>query len=347
MNIFGVSGEGKTWLAYELLDKSNRQAVIIREPSQWEDVDVTKDLIVLLDDMFGRFGLDITLKNSWMRKLGSMYAAVRGGKIQIITTSRQYIFSECKKELEQYDMFQARNGVRLNDYVFEPEMKLNMIKKYISTRNPTITVCRDKEEEMLHSTKDEIRRISEPTLARIARIETNVGFPQCCHMFVSTPACFSKGAHFFENPTEVIIKDIEKMFDSEDELEKLNFLTLAYALVCNRLTDEQIDNINEDNRIRAISDACRIPTTTPLSGEVRHAAQRLKDSYLNYSNGAYTLRHNSLIEAVFISLFEAMPQLLIEHCSFQLLVSCVSPNEREANGEPTLGTYILDFNETF
>ncbi|KAL5019894.1 hypothetical protein ScPMuIL_002786 [Solemya velum] len=70
VNIVGMSGGGKSSLAYALLKQSARQSIILRSPEQWEYIDVSnEDQIIMIDDIFGRFEIDRVSKNGWFKEI--------------------------------------------------------------------------------------------------------------------------------------------------------------------------------------------------------------------------------------------------------------------------------------
>ncbi|KAL5008250.1 hypothetical protein ScPMuIL_013831 [Solemya velum] len=332
LNIFGLSGVGKTSLAYEILVRSGRQVIILRDAEQWEYIDITVEQLILIDDMLGRFELDNVMKNKWLPKLRNMFAATSCGQVQIIVTCRETVFSACRAELEQYQLFQRDSRVCLNDQEngcnLDSNLKLRMLKQYINSKYAlaNITICERKNEESLLPTVGNEHKISIQTLNKIAKMETTLGFPQCCRMFVSTPKCFAKGAKFFEQPTKMIIEDIERMYNSGEqgnEMELFNFCVLACILIIDKLKEALIDR--PDCMIQDIAIACGISNVRPLylSGKLKTAARRLSTSYINV-NSTYTFKHNSLIEAMFSFLFKTQPILLIDNCNFDLLENLVS-----------------------
>ncbi|KAL5012198.1 hypothetical protein ScPMuIL_010749 [Solemya velum] len=329
VHIMGVSGEGKTAIAKELLTRSPRTPIILREPEQWEHVDVKMGKsIVLVDDIFGQFGLDNERKRSWLRKVANMYSAVCTGEVQIITTCRENIFLSCDTELRGFELFKT-NNVHLSDssctYALNEEERLRMLHKYIEAAEPKIIVeTRDRNQS---PSMDGQREISLGTLQKIAKMNTSLGFPQCCNVFVTNAKCFERGLHFFERPFEVLKGVVDQMSKSAEELVMFDYCMLVCVLIHGGLTKEyieRVDNVNSDARIEVtrIAKSCGIRSFVSL--DILNAARRLRTSYLNCENETYSFKHNSMLEAVFSSFFNSRTDLLITHCDYDLLQKLVS-----------------------
>ncbi|KAL5020825.1 hypothetical protein ScPMuIL_002092, partial [Solemya velum] len=51
LNIFGLSGQGKTALAYNLIEASEH-SVFLSSPEEWRQIDKEKCKLIILDDIF-------------------------------------------------------------------------------------------------------------------------------------------------------------------------------------------------------------------------------------------------------------------------------------------------------
>ncbi|KAL5020169.1 hypothetical protein ScPMuIL_003061 [Solemya velum] len=116
LNIFGLSGQGKTALAYKLIDAPG-QSVFLRSPEDWGQVDKEKCKLIILDDLFGRLQLDMVAKKNWFKNFEPIYAYVKERKLKIVTTCRETIFSLCKEELGHYKLFKPESCVHLSDVI--------------------------------------------------------------------------------------------------------------------------------------------------------------------------------------------------------------------------------------
>ncbi|KAL5016380.1 hypothetical protein ScPMuIL_005969 [Solemya velum] len=327
VNIFGLSGHGKSTLAFKLMEESKRRAIILRRPEDWEEIDVeSENPLVVLDDMFGRFELDRASKDKWLTNLSSMYWSVKERKLQVVVTCRETIFSICEKELGQCDLFKPTCCVHLTHvgYDLNIDVKLQMVKKYIDSRLAVqkISLCEKQNDENL-----EEFQISQPTLEKIVNTNTPLGFPQCCRFFVTQSHCFFRGVDFFKKPVEAVLLEIDRMHNSENDVDKYNYCTLACVLIYGGLTDERLENIDDSLsdhtvKVETIAKACRIKSF--LSSEVQIAARRLTTSYLTYTDETYSFKHNSITEAVFTSFSKWQPKLLVEHCDIDLLYNLIT-----------------------
>ncbi|KAL5019436.1 hypothetical protein ScPMuIL_003481, partial [Solemya velum] len=68
LNIFGLSGQGKTALAYNLIE-AFEHSVFLSSPEEWRQIDKEKCKLIILDDIFGRFRLNNSDKENWIKHL--------------------------------------------------------------------------------------------------------------------------------------------------------------------------------------------------------------------------------------------------------------------------------------
>ncbi|KAL5021532.1 hypothetical protein ScPMuIL_000687 [Solemya velum] len=96
--ITGGSGDGKTTIGLKLLFQSNRNFVVLKNPKHWEEIDISSNCLIFIDDVFGRFVLDSHFKRKWLAQFEEMYTCVQGGKLQVIITCRASIIEGYAKQ---------------------------------------------------------------------------------------------------------------------------------------------------------------------------------------------------------------------------------------------------------
>ncbi|KAL5009346.1 hypothetical protein ScPMuIL_014927 [Solemya velum] len=322
--ITGGSGDGKTTIGLKLLFQSNRHLnVVLRDPKDWKEIDISLNCLIFIDDVFGRFVLDSDFKRKWLAQFEEMYTCVQGGKLQVIITCRASIIEGCKNELAKYRFFEKENicNLRGEELKLTYEEKRKMIEEYIRKKieNETSTGSRDDV-----AAQTDMTGLDSETLDKIARTDTWLGFPLCCQHFISESNCFARGATFFEKPREFICDEIDQMSESSELQMKFQYCVLVAVLVLGVLTEDDIDE--QGSILKDLASACRISNTEPLASNVRKAAEHLTASYLNCSQEEYSFKHNSILEAVFFSFFKCDAKLLIQHCNFDLILSFISSN---------------------
>ncbi|KAL5009012.1 hypothetical protein ScPMuIL_014593 [Solemya velum] len=112
--ITGGSGDGKTTIGLKLLFQSNRHLnVVLKDPKDWKEIDISSNCLIFIDDVFGRFVLDPDFKRKWLAQFEEMYTCVQGGKLQVIITCRASIIEGCRNELTKYRFFEKENFCNL------------------------------------------------------------------------------------------------------------------------------------------------------------------------------------------------------------------------------------------
>ncbi|KAL5007048.1 hypothetical protein ScPMuIL_015854 [Solemya velum] len=169
--------------------------------------------------------------------------------------------------------------------------------------------------------------ISQQDLLKIVKIESCLGFPQCCQAFVSDFACFRKSVDFFKRPLKVLGDILDEMYRSSDKDVQHNYCVLGCVLIYDGFSEDNIRKIDESEsdiclNVTHIAKACRLQSV--LSGDIHLAAERLSTSYLVFANGKYSFRHDSMLESVFVSFFKLRTGLVINYCEWKLLERMVA-----------------------
>ncbi|KAL5007570.1 hypothetical protein ScPMuIL_016376 [Solemya velum] len=72
LHLIGLSGEGKTAMAKELLHQPGRTPIIIKKSKHWDCIDVKEGIQnVWIDDIFGKSSLENRRKMAWLCKVSS------------------------------------------------------------------------------------------------------------------------------------------------------------------------------------------------------------------------------------------------------------------------------------
>lgn len=330
-----MPSDGKTCIGMEILIanrfESVGQSVIIRNPEDWRQLDKTKEYSILLDDILGKYSLDDRKLCKWGDYFPEMFDLVKGGKIKMVLTCRETVFSACENELPLSSLFNHTHIVHLSGSLdgeqsmgkncpLTVEEKYDMIVQYISKASEfSVYFCEDYEENFNDY------KISRDTLNAIAREGSSLAFPQCCNKFVSDSQCFKRGMSFFKQPTEVVIGDLNRMCSSPKRHEKLNYWILVCILVHGGLHVEEVDNVNlTDGIIAYVAKACGLLPASLSSFEAREAIYRLTSSYITRSRDIYSFKHVAMTEAIFTSFFRHGPKLLIDYCHFDLLNNLIT-----------------------
>jgi hypothetical protein len=115
--IQGNSGDGKTFMAWELLarlaDNLGVKPAKITTASQWmELVNVNVPQIVCIDDMFGSSRLSRQrLEDEWIPLLPDIAICLSKGFVRLVLPMRKKILAECWDEVKDFELFQEHHIV--------------------------------------------------------------------------------------------------------------------------------------------------------------------------------------------------------------------------------------------
>ncbi|XP_021357874.1 uncharacterized protein LOC110453309, partial [Mizuhopecten yessoensis] len=231
--IAGVTGEGKTTLGREIckqlrdgtLDKDikPKTPVLMTIPQDWNDVVNDKDdIIVFVDDIFGKTNYQTGLLNGWKPFFDRMLDCLQEKNVCLVLTSRTHILKDARRE----------SGVFVE-----------MVNDHILSERKTVDLTDD--QKLTSTERSDIyhnyyrqRKVDQGGLSTVSvhsfPPNISLGFAQVCKLFVTNDKFFEKGEQFFMKPDRILTEEIEKMRLTEPH----KYLALVYCF----LNDQTVDS---------------------------------------------------------------------------------------------------------
>ncbi|XP_061173573.1 uncharacterized protein LOC133182743 [Saccostrea echinata] len=292
--IIGKAGQGKTILGLSVLRHFHEVCKMTpiklwnSKSDEMHKILMTEEkCIILLDDIFGSFGFEMNLFESWRQRFEELYLYKGFGNpdmrsVFIVITSRNNIYSESLRFLRsskfsQHNIFTDRYVVNLAmDYKIDRLSKIEMLDNYSN--------CYKK-------------CLSKNLKNKIGNTDTPLGFPHLCKLFFSHENFFRNGLNFFTHPYEILMGYIEEMFDFHFD----RFVTLCVVLLFSK--DSCFPSHHLLNKTDALHEMLgKFGSSAPDLERLRKNLKLLQGVFLSFSTSSsvYEFSHTSVRETVFI-----------------------------------------------
>ncbi|KAL4223529.1 hypothetical protein ACF0H5_017000 [Mactra antiquata] len=329
--ITGHPGEGKTTMAARLALQTSQKinCLLLKKPSDWRRVDTSLKLVrtIIIDDIFGPGSLDEKLLGDWKIFLPEIHRAVQKKKLQVIITSRHYIFSESKEELGNIPIFSGENDddkreVLLTSSDLDGEEKIEIFK---------CQAKRNKKQVPAAFIKECVSASMGPTEHSPDFL---FGFPECVSMFVRNNSIFDKGASFFKEPATLFKKYLQELYKSRPREQQDKFL----ALVIVWSKESRHLNESEFQRSKTVSDHVKRVAEIfdrKIDCDFLETIQRSLKSHIdgflvfNEQNGEYSFSHNVIGDMVGLVVASKNCKPAIELCPRDFLMELVGIEGQE------------------
>ncbi|XP_071098598.1 uncharacterized protein [Haliotis cracherodii] len=309
--IGGKSGAGKSRLAMRLLSnisiETGRKPVILSSWHQWDNIPKRTDsgglsekCVVLIDDIYGSSNLDPQQVVGCERYFDMMWSHAHSGDMIFVLTSRSDISSVCKSTVTNNPLIRKSIHVDLNGskYSLTPNEKRKMLRK----------VCRFD--------------FSASEMDTITEIDVSLGFPQCCTYFSNSTRAKAKRVGYFHSPLEFILEEV----DTLHECDGLGYLVLLVVLMNKGHLHEEVFCPFKrpiTTLIGSLKECCRGISEHVTLTDIHKKAEALCDVYLLQTQSGYIFQHQSVFDAMFISISKRYPDICIDICPSDMLVELV------------------------
>lgn len=227
---------------------------------------------------------------------------MKSGRLKVVLTSRQNVLMEAQHRLDELTMIKS-HIIQLTSSELTEEEKLEILNVLLDFYN------RDK---------------SEMDIKNCCNVyKANIGFPYCCFLFAADKSLFELGDHFFERPFQFFKENLGAL----NKEAKVSLLFLFYLQ--GRCSDNDLKSStkkkgseNEEALLR-ISDLIGVHEQEMSLARVREILLELSGFYVTYLGKAFTFAHNIVYECVALIHSERYPEEVIEHCTWNFIISCV------------------------
>lgn len=309
--LLGKPGDGKSAMAAHLMLKYLEKGyapMFISTAEEWKtlvlDCKNTKQFVVI-DDIFGTSIVDKSKVDEWLAVIGNILPLIkeRHGDLQVVCTSRRYIFKDVQAELDKFKFFENYYIVDMTDdtYQLTPDEKMDIFNNFAV------------EQYVPESEKVDVRNVDSPH-----------GFPHSVELFcTSTKFRQTKGISFFENPVQCVREEIYDFKDSD----QIKYVILLLVLLNNNHMEEDFFDRLQNN---ASEDEMRIFQDAGVSLQIHHftvsfAVDYLEHSYLTHGpDGTYCFSHDLLMEIVASIYITVNPPHAIEVLDFSFILAFIN-----------------------
>ncbi|XP_076105732.1 uncharacterized protein LOC143074070, partial [Mytilus galloprovincialis] len=232
--IVGSSGEGKSFIARQLVREKIKDGLEYREitrTADWDQISYFKNHIVLMENAFQKksccrkpsadsYTLIATIQEHIDHFKTSEYV------LYVVITTRPDIFSELKRLFENRPFFHDLLTVDLNAVGLTFAEKVEIFRT--------------------HEHKCTDLKFDEKSVNAICQCDTP-SFPNCVDMFFTNATAYKRGLEFFRNPTMFLNTEIKQIFQEDKALYTLMVLLAMNdntLIECNLL--KTIESTNRD-----------------------------------------------------------------------------------------------------
>ena len=325
--ITGLPGDGKTTMAYHLSLHYHRKGyehLELHFAKDWKDyVDGTsgkdngKKQFVIIDDIFGRMGVDERKLSEWISLFDLIQNIVvqRKGDLIVVCTCRKYVYNAVKTKLSRFSLFTASFLIDITS----DEGKLNTVEK----------------KAIWHKYAKEYS-INIDTPSCIYDISSNPhGFPHCVELFCTDFHLRKQGEAFFENPMQCVTEQLTHFMDNQDD--RLKYCVLLMILLRgNKLQKSFLDDLSGLESIFRAAGLAICPTKIDLL----NALESLTNTYVTYLNSFYRISHDSVRETLAYMFIKSNTKEAIELMAFIYLTDHTRSFD-QGNNIPEETVYIL------
>ncbi|XP_033748959.1 uncharacterized protein LOC117333660 [Pecten maximus] len=339
--ISGVTGEGKTTLGREIcrklrdgtLDNDIKQKtpVLITVPQDWSDVVNDKDdIVVFVDDIFGKTNYQTGLLNGWKPFFDRTLQSLREGKVCLVVTSRTHILKDARRE----------SGVLIemvSDHILSEKKTVDLTDDHRLTKEERVNIYKN-HSNLRQRENDRFGSMLLESFA-IKSFPSNIaiGYAQVCKLFFANDSFFEKGEEFFRNPDRLLTEEIEQMRLTEPH----KYFALVYCFLNDQTIDTKKLNrlkmpSEEYDTLKVYAEVCGVLHTDNVLTSLKHGLDALDRTYLTKQNTLFTISHQSIADSVSLVFGKENPEMILEKCSNRVILELLDVTDDGQNDICTL-----------
>ncbi|XP_071133693.1 uncharacterized protein [Mytilus edulis] len=300
----GKEGSGKTSLAFHLMKEVEEHLSKSEKPAKSVEIKDIADLkvmlnekgqlIIFIDDPFGKSNLDKSLLQEWMRYFEILRPKLEGGSVFLILSIRSSILEECKEELWKETIFRKTKVIDLSS----DELKLDQKEKWLMLQG----FCRNKQIEMSYDSdkdfiveKDRPAMIHVNVIGSISHTDPVIGFPQSCNLFFSDQNLFVTGLSFFKNARENLKREISQLY-SRSEYTKKIYATMVIMLMNGGTID--LDTLEEGDTKDSV---CQSLDMKLRRTDLKNVLLNENQYFIKVASSSFGFSHETILESILMS----------------------------------------------
>jgi hypothetical protein len=294
ITLIGGPASGKSATARHIALKFESDSFEVVPVCKPEDIllygNFDRKQVFVLDDVLGIYSVDMTIYNSIISHMSSIFKAI-GEESNLLFTCRKTAYVEAKRQ----NSFVTENVVDLQsvDNELNESEKINILTQH----------CK--------YTDVEIKLFEKMSFA-----SARVMFPSLCKLFSSDIKYQELGARFFNKPHECLIEEVAKL----QLINTIQYAALALCLVNNNKVSNE--NLSLKQLKSDIYNDCGINQGT-LDRTITDALSHMIGTYIVKSGSEYTLIHDSILEVVAYHYGKDYPHQILRYMSSNFVANKV------------------------
>lgn len=287
-------------------------------------VNPKEDVIILLDDIFGKVNVDFKKFQEWEILFSDIHTCINDEScsVYVVITIRDNILRQIKTLLTRHELFRGIDNFLVNISMDNEDDRKMILKEYFAH---ALSNDRNMTPMYIHvpQTFDVTKQIRE-----ILNIHTPFAFPLCCAEYINNKEYFNQGTEFFRNPLEILLPEFHSIYTHD----KFTFFFLAVILF-SPYQFVQIDSIDRHNAklqtlLQDVATICNINCTYPyLLGKLEDKIQELKNIFISEDNGRVYFISKAILGVMIHTVGENQILNLVENLDFSLLLKFTSLNQ--------------------
>lgn len=314
-------GCGKTYLGKLLLQKFSTQPdqfhnpmtpVILRFAQQWSTVvRPQEDMIILLDDIFGKVAVDKRNLEDWKLLFPDIHTCINdvSCSVHVIITVRENILRQIRSELAQFDLFRDIDTCKYLVHInYDDKDKETILRNYFS-----------------HFNTKQSRQISNKEIDNCVRevlqMHVPYAFPLCCVEYLSSEKYRSQGTTFFKTPVEIFLPEFLSLYKTD----KCTFLLLSLILFSPgqkfQINIHSSNNSNYETFVKEIAELCSIQKSfDAILGEVELKRRELDNIFIYQVNTEVRFKNDVILNLMIHAVGENHMHFLLRKMEFSVLL---------------------------
>ncbi|XP_062569451.1 ankyrin-3-like [Saccostrea cucullata] len=294
VTIVGNSGSGKSFIARHLAleyQKHDWNIFLVDHVLEFKriaDPSSPHRQFFVLDDPVGKYCLDEVSFNEWLKIDKSLSGVFENKIIKVLITCRKSVIYEII-----YTCFLSANIVEIDakKLQLDNDEKKRILECYVAKET-----LKDEEIELI--------------------IRAELLFPLLCRLFTENENYRMNGIHFFQNPTPVVIAEINKYKSRKKEKYLALVLLVVHGGTIN--TDKFLDFNKSRAKFEEICEICEVDRNVSRVVIINHL-HSLVGSFVQKVESTFSFLHDFLEDVTSFVFGKHSPVQLLKYCSLKLI----------------------------
>ncbi|XP_063418330.1 uncharacterized protein LOC134701116 [Mytilus trossulus] len=277
--------------------------------------------VFLMDDVLGRYDLNPTLLNKWVRINEKLLSCFKTGSSKILCTMRSQIV--LNNRFKNASTILNKEVINLESFALSKKEKMRILMKNLQRNNLEKEIKREEVEIMC---------------------ETIYAFPLLCKLVSDDKERFKRRIAFFKQPVSLLRKELDMISHENKKL----YCILVICMLNNGSFSKKIFDIDSDEydaKIYKIMQTCGLQRNMHKK-ELEDSAISAVGSYFNKDSYNFRFIHDTLEETISYHFYTFHPKVMIFECDILFIRDRVKVHSNENDkGNDDENTVIILANE--